>query len=84
MISLPAGFVAHAANIGIKDDSLDFVVVLGAVGTTGAAMFTKSRFVGASVVLSRELSAAGRTRGVVVVSKNSNVATGEQGMRNAR
>ena len=84
MISLPAGFVAHTANIGIKDDSLDFVVVLGASGTTGTSMFTKSRFAGASVLLSRELGAAGRTRGVVVVSKNSNVATGEQGMRNAR
>ena len=30
MTALPAGFVAHTANIGIKDDSLDFVVVLGA------------------------------------------------------
>jgi len=84
MTTLPAGFVAHTANIGIKDDSLDFVVVLGASGTIGTAMFTKSRFAGASVLLSRELGAAGRTRGVVVVSKNSNVATGEQGMRNAR
>ena len=84
MTTLPAGFVAHTANIGIKDDSLDFVVVLGAAGTTGASMFTKSRFAGASVVLSRELGASGHTRGVVVVSKNSNVATGEQGMQNAR
>ena len=84
MTSLPAGFAAHTANIGVKDDSLDFVVVLGAAGTHGAAMFTKSRFAGASVVLSRELVAAGRTRGVVVLSKNSNVATGDEGMRNAR
>ncbi|MGA1405471.1 MAG: bifunctional glutamate N-acetyltransferase/amino-acid acetyltransferase ArgJ [Ilumatobacteraceae bacterium] len=84
MTALPAGFVAHTANIGIKDASLDFVVVLGASGTTGTSMLTKSRFAGASVLLSRELGAAGHTRGVVVVSKNSNVATGEQGMRNAR
>ena len=84
MTTLPAGFAAHTANIGIKDDSLDFVVVLGSSGTQGAAMFTKSRFAGASVVLSRELVAAGRTRGVVVLSKNSNVATGEEGMRNAK
>lgn len=47
-------------------------------------MYTQSRFAGASVVLSRELSAHGNTRGVVVLSKNSNVATGEEGMRNAR
>ncbi|MFZ9730434.1 MAG: bifunctional glutamate N-acetyltransferase/amino-acid acetyltransferase ArgJ [Ilumatobacteraceae bacterium] len=84
MTTLPAGFSAHTANIGIKDDSLDFVVVLGSSSTQGAAMFTKSRFAGASVVLSRELVASGRTRGVVVLSKNSNVATGEEGMRNAK
>jgi len=84
VITLPSGFAAHTANIGIKDDTLDFVVVLGVPGTIGTAMFTKSRFAGASVVLSRELVATGRTRGVVVLSKNSNVATGDQGMRNAR
>ena len=84
MTALPTGFAAHTANIGVKDESLDFVVVLGSNGTQGAAMFTKSRFAGASVVLSRELVAAGRTRGVVVLSKNSNVATGEEGMRNAK
>ncbi|NDF68142.1 MAG: bifunctional glutamate N-acetyltransferase/amino-acid acetyltransferase ArgJ [Actinobacteria bacterium] len=84
MTTLPAGFAAHTANIGVKDDTLDFVVVLGNPGTLGAAMFTKSRFAGASVVLSRELVADGRTRGVVVLSKNSNVATGDEGMRNAR
>jgi len=81
---LPAGFVARTANVGIKDDSLDFVTVIGEAGTTGASMFTKSRFAGASVVLSRELAAHGRTRGVVVLSKNSNVATGEEGISNAR
>ncbi|MFM7898089.1 MAG: bifunctional glutamate N-acetyltransferase/amino-acid acetyltransferase ArgJ [Actinomycetota bacterium] len=84
MTDLPAGFVARTANFDIKDDSLDFVTVIGEAGTTGASMFTKSRFAGASVVLSRELGAHGRTRGVVVLSKNSNVATGEEGMSNAR
>jgi glutamate N-acetyltransferase/amino-acid N-acetyltransferase len=84
MTLLPRGFVARTTNLGIKDDSLDFVVVLGQPGTTGVSMFTQSRFAGASVVLSRELSAHGHTRGVVVLSKNSNVATGDEGMRNAR
>lgn len=84
MIELPAGFAALVANLGVKDDSLDFVTVIGAPGTVGASMFTKSRFAGASVELSRELSAHGTTRGVVVLSKNSNVATGDEGMRNAR
>ncbi len=84
MTLLPDGFVARAANFGIKDDTLDFVVVVGASGTVGSALFTQSRFAGASVVVSREHVAHGTTRGVVVLSKNSNVATGEEGMRNAR
>jgi len=84
MTQLPDGFTARTANFGIKDSSLDFVAVLGRAGTTGVSMYTQSRFAGASVLLSRELSAQGNTRGVVVLSKNSNVATGEEGMRNAR
>ena len=35
-------------------------------------------------MLSRELAAHGTTRAVVVLSKNSNVATGDEGLRNAR
>src|SRR5699024_2563257 len=41
-------------------------------------------FAGPSVVLSRDHTAGGRARGVVVVAGNANVATGEQGMANAR
>jgi glutamate N-acetyltransferase/amino-acid N-acetyltransferase len=84
MTDLPLGFSARTANFGIKDASPDFVTVLGSPGTVGVSMYTQSRFAGASVVLSRELSARGVTRGVVVLSKNSNVATGDEGMRNAR
>ncbi|MEY3482601.1 MAG: glutamate N-acetyltransferase/amino-acid acetyltransferase, partial [Actinomycetota bacterium] len=84
MTELPLGFVARTANFGIKDDSLDFVTVIGGSGTVGSSLFTQSRFAGASVVLSRELASRGTTRGVVVLSKNSNVATGDEGMRNAR
>ena len=47
-------------------------------------MFTRSLFAGPSVVLSRANAASGRARGVVVVAKNANVATGEQGMADAR
>jgi glutamate N-acetyltransferase/amino-acid N-acetyltransferase len=83
-VPLPNGFVARTANFGIKDESLDFVTVIGDKGTVGSSLYTQSRFAGASVVLSRELSALGTTRGVVVLSKNSNVATGDEGMRNAR
>ena len=84
MIALPTGFTARTANFGIKDTSPDFVVVVGEPGTVGASLYTKSRFAGASVMLSRELAAHGTTRAVVVLSKNSNVATGDEGLRNAR
>ena len=84
MTDLPEGFVARVANFSIKDASLDFVTIIGAPGTVGASMYTKSRFAGASVLLSRELASHGTSRGVVVLSKNSNVATGDEGLRNAR
>lgn len=83
-IDWPRGFRAVAANIGIKDDTPDFSAVIGDAGTTSVAAFTNSRFAGCSVLISREHAATGRARGVVTISKNSNVATGEEGERNAR
>lgn len=83
-VALPLGFAAHVANIGIKDDTDDFVVVAAERAVPAAAVFTKSRFAGCSVGLSRAHAAAGRLRGCVVISKNANVATGAEGMANAR
>jgi glutamate N-acetyltransferase/amino-acid N-acetyltransferase len=80
----PQGFRAYAANIGVKDNTLDFSVVVGDPGTRCSAMFTQSRFAGCSVLISREHVASGRARGVVTISKNSNVASGAQGDANAR
>ena len=79
----PRGFRAYAANAGIKDDTLDFSVVIGDPGTVSVAAFTKSRFAGCSVLRSRVHAATGRARGVVTISKNSNVATGVDGDHNA-
>src|SRR3954462_14734698 len=81
---LPRGFSCHIANIGIKNSTDDFVVV--AADTTGSAagMFTKSRFAGPSVVVSREHIADHMARAVVVISKNAYVATGDEGLSNAR
>ena len=84
MTVLPAGFSCYVTNVGIKDDTDDFVVV--AADTTGAAdgVFTKSRFAGPSVHVSREHLADGRARAIVIVSKNANVATGSAGLADAR
>ncbi len=46
-------------------------------------MFTRSRFVGPSVTISREHLADGRAQAVVVVSKNANVANGPAGRADA-
>ena len=78
-VQLPAGFRAHTANIGIKDDTTDFAVVAAESPCAAAAVFTRSRFAGASVTLSRGHAADGRLQAVVVVSKNANVATGPDG-----
>lgn len=81
---LPLGFRARVANIGIKDSTDDFTLVVADTVCTAAGVFTQSRFAGPSVVVSREHLANHSARGVVVISKNANVATGEEGMSNAR
>ena len=83
MIALPHGFTCHVANIGIKDDTDDFVVVCSDRPTNAAAVFTRSSFAGPSVIVSRKHAADGVARAVVVVSKNANVATGVRGLANA-
>lgn len=83
-VPLPRGFSAHVANVGIKDDTDDFVVIAAERPCAAAAVFTRSRFAGPSVELSREHASDGVLQAVVVVSKNANVATGEQGRRDAR
>lgn len=84
-VPLPAGFRAHAGSAGLREDGDDVVVVVNdGPAPSSSAVFTRSLFAGPSVVLSRANAASGRARGLVVVAKNANVATGEQGMANAR
>jgi len=83
MVALPGGFTSFVTNVGIKDSSDDFTVVAAHDVVSAAGVFTQSRFAGPSVVVSRKHLENHRARAVVVISKNANVATGEQGMRNA-
>ncbi|WP_042384769.1 bifunctional glutamate N-acetyltransferase/amino-acid acetyltransferase ArgJ [Streptacidiphilus melanogenes] len=80
---LPLGFRSYTANMGLKDTAHDFALVVSEVPAVSAAVFTRSRFAGPSVVLSRADSAAQASRGMVVVSRNANVATGRVGAANA-
>jgi glutamate N-acetyltransferase/amino-acid N-acetyltransferase len=84
MTTLPAGFMAHVANIGIKDDTPDFVVIATERPVSAAGVFTRSRFAGPSVTISREHLASGTAQAMVVVSKNANVANGPIGEQDAR
>jgi glutamate N-acetyltransferase/amino-acid N-acetyltransferase len=75
----PDGFQSLTAKLGIKDDTPDLLVVGATVPLTCAGVFTQSRFAGPSVVLSRRVARRGAAGGLVVVSKNANVANGATG-----
>lgn len=81
---LPAGFRCHVANIGVKNDEQDFVVITADRPVPAAGMFTRSRFSGPSVIVSREHLADRRAQAMVIVSKNANVANGPDGDADAR
>ncbi|MDH6121135.1 glutamate N-acetyltransferase/amino-acid N-acetyltransferase [Kitasatospora sp. GAS204A] len=81
--SLPRGFVSYTANMGLKDSADDFAVVLSETPAVSAAVFTRSRFAGPSVLLSRGDAARQDARGMVVISRNANVATGKAGAAHA-
>ena len=83
-VALPRGFAAYVTNVGIKDSRDDFTLVVADSTCAASRVFTQSRFAGPSVVVSREHLADHRARGIVVISKNANVATGDEGDRNAR
>jgi glutamate N-acetyltransferase/amino-acid N-acetyltransferase len=83
MTTLPRGFHSYVANIGIKDETDDFVVIAAEHPVPAAGVFTQSRFAGCSVDVSRAAVADGRLQAFVVISKNSNVATGGRGRANA-
>ncbi|MFE5581263.1 bifunctional glutamate N-acetyltransferase/amino-acid acetyltransferase ArgJ [Kitasatospora sp. NPDC056531] len=81
----PRGFAVHTAPVGLGDDGRDdFTVLLSTRPAVVSAVFTRSRFAGPSVTLSRAAAADRSARGVVVLARNANVATGAQGEANAR
>lgn len=81
---MPRGFLCTARNCGLKREGSDLALFYSEAPAAAAAVFTRNQFPGAPIVVGRELIRGGRLRGVVVNSKISNVATGEEGLRNAR
>ncbi|WBO64096.1 bifunctional glutamate N-acetyltransferase/amino-acid acetyltransferase ArgJ [Streptomyces camelliae] len=82
-MTAPKGFRSVTRNMGLKDVEDDFAAVVSEVPARSAAVFTRSRFAGPSVVLSREAAPRQQSRGMVVLSRNANVATGSAGAANA-
>lgn len=80
----PRGFLGHVANVGIKDETLDFLLVVSEVPSVAAGVFTRNRFAGPCVDISRAHVAGGVLSALVAVSKNANVALGDIGRRDAR
>ena len=83
-MTLPDGFVAHTGHAGLRDTGDDVAIVVAAGPCATAGVFTQSLFAGPSVEVSRSHLAAGDARGVVVIAKNANVATGPGGLADAR
>ncbi len=82
-VALPTGFIAHTGHAGLRDEGDDVAVIVSTRPCASAGLFTRSRFEGPSVTLSRPRAAAGRARAIVVIAKNANVANGSQGLRDA-
>src|SRR6185312_11458737 len=80
----PRGFRSCVKNVGVRDETLDFTVMVSDVPAAAAAVFTQSRFCGAAISLGREHVADGRLQAFVINSKNANVATGAEGLANIR
>jgi len=84
-VTTPKGFRADALAAGMKPSGKpDLGVLVSDASCVAAGMFTQSTVPGAPVVLSKEHLRDGRAQAIVVNSGIANVATGEQGLRDAR
>lgn len=81
--STPQGFSTFVANIGIRDTTDDFVFIKSDVPCVADGVFTQSLFAGPSVTISRRNLKDAQAQGIVVISKNANVANGTAGIADA-
>ncbi|MGI8552578.1 MAG: bifunctional glutamate N-acetyltransferase/amino-acid acetyltransferase ArgJ [Dehalococcoidia bacterium] len=84
-VTTPRGFRAGAVQAGIKPSGkLDLGLLASDRPCTAAGMFTQSTVPGAPVLVSKEHLRAGRAQAIIVNAGIANVATGEQGLADAR
>lgn len=83
--SLPQGFQASGSTCGIKASGKpDLSLFVSDRPASSAGVFTTNKVCGAPVIVSRERVPTGQARAVIINSGNSNAATGEQGIANAK
>ena len=84
-ITAVPGILAAGFHAGIKaSPARDLALVYSSTPATAAGVFTTNRIVGAPVKVTRERLRSGVAQAIVASSGCSNVATGEQGIRDAR
>jgi glutamate N-acetyltransferase/amino-acid N-acetyltransferase len=85
-ITAVPGILAAGIHAGIKPSpaARDLALVYSSTPATAAGVFTTNRVVGAPVKVSRARLQSGVGQAIVASSGCSNVATGEQGIRDAR
>ena len=84
-ITAVPGILAAGLHAGIKATAArDLALVYSSTPATAAGVFTTNRVQGAPVKVSRERLRSGVAQAIVASSGCSNVATGEQGIRDAR
>ncbi len=84
-ITAVPGILAAGMHAGIKaTPARDLALVYSSTPATAAGVFTTSRIQGAPVKVTRERLRSGVAQAIVASSGCSNVATGEQGIRDAR
>ncbi len=85
-ITLPGGFVAAAAECGLKSKGEDLTIIAAERDAAAALVTTRNQVVGAPVIWCRSVmpGGCGTMRGIVVNSGCSNVCTGKAGLADAK
>lgn len=86
LVPLPAGFSTAGVRCGIKNDpqKLDLALFVSDRPCVAAGVFTTNLVCGAPVKVSRDRLPRSTARAVVINSGNSNAATGERGIEDAK
>lgn len=84
-ITQPRGFRAAGGTCGIKPSGKpDLALIVSDVPCVTAAVFTTNKVKGAPVLVSQKHVRNGKAQAIICNSGTSNVATGEQGIRDAQ